>query len=75
MGIIVNKTNEQDNEITRRIDADLRQKQIAAQESEQPDLAEDSEYMENFKKTGKFSWVWVILIFLAILSLVSIILI
>lgn len=75
MGVIVNKTNEQDNEITRRIDADLRQKQIAAQESEQLDLAEDSEYMENFKKTGKFSWVWVILIFLAILSLVSIILI
>ena len=77
MGVIVNKTNEQENELTRRINADLRQKTIAGEEieGETPDLAEDSEYVQNFKKTGKFSWVWVVLIFLAILSLISIILI
>lgn len=76
MGVIVNKNN-QDNELSRRINADLRAKAIAQQrmmnsEGGDPDFVEESEYTKNMKKTGRFSWVWAVLIFLAILSLVSI---
>ena len=38
-----------------------------------PDLAEDSEYVKNMKKTGRFSWIWLVLIVLAILSIISIV--
>ena len=73
MGIIVNKENSND-EITRRINADLRTKMDGTGliEGETPDLVDDSEYMKSFKKTGKFGWVWAVLIVLAILSLISI---
>ena len=79
MGVIVNKNNRQDNELSRRISADLREKAIRASgvvgNDETPDFAEDAEYMQDFKKTGRFGWVWVILIVLAILSVISIVLI
>ena len=75
MGVIVNKNNQQDNELARRIDADLREKALKTSgvEDEMPDFAEDSEYVKDFKKTGRFGWVWVVLIVLAILSIVSIV--
>ena len=76
MGIIVNKEN-QENELTRRIDADLRAKLSgnSREENEEPqtDFTEDTEYMKDYKKTGRFSWLWVILIFLALLSLIAIV--
>jgi hypothetical protein len=79
MGVIVNKNNQQDNELSRRISADLREKAIRASgvvgNDETPDFAEDAEYMQDFKKTGRFGWVWVVLIVLAILSVISIVLI
>ena len=79
MGVIVNKNNQQDNELSRRISADLREKAIRASgvvgNDEIPDFAEDAEYMQDFKKTGRFGWVWVVLIVLAILSVISIVLI
>lgn len=76
MGVIVNKENTNQNELSRRIDADLKARQMAAAEIEgnpDPDLAEDSEYVRNMKKTGRFSWVWLVLIVLAILSVISIV--
>jgi hypothetical protein len=76
MGVIVNKNNLQKNELSRRIDADLRAKQMATADIEgdpDPDFAEDSEYLKNMKKTGRFSWVWAVLIILAILSIISIV--
>ena len=77
MGIIVNKNNQQDNELSRRISADLREKALQASgvvgDEEVPDFAEDSEYVQDFKKTGRFGWVWVVLIVLAILSVISIV--
>ena len=77
MGVIVNKNNQQENELTRRISADLREKALktsgAAEDKEVPDFAEDSEYMRDFKKTSKFGWVWWVLIILAILSIISIV--
>ncbi|MBR2725237.1 hypothetical protein IKF28_00605 [Candidatus Saccharibacteria bacterium] len=72
MGIIVNKENSQD-ELSRRISADLKDRAVEADDVNDPDLAEDAEYLKDLKKTGKFSWAWFILIVLAILSIVSII--
>lgn len=74
MGIIVNKENSQNNELSKRIDADLRARQLASADIEgDPDFAEDSEYVKNMKKTSRFSWVWLVLIVLAIISVISIV--
>lgn len=76
MGVIVNKENTNKSELSRRIDADLRARQMATADIEgnpDPDLAEDSEYVKNMKKTGRFSWVWLVLIVLAIISIISIV--
>ena len=78
MGVIVNKKNYKNDELSRRIDADLRAKALETvggddRDIEDPDFAEDSEYVRDFKKTGRFGWVWVVLIVLAILSVISIV--
>ncbi len=76
MGVIVNK-NEQENELSRRISADLRERAMETakkdDKNEDVDLAEDAEYMKNLKKTSKFGWIWIVLIVLAVLSIISII--
>ncbi|MBR2753661.1 hypothetical protein IKD82_00620 [Candidatus Saccharibacteria bacterium] len=75
MGVIVNKEQEQNNELSRRIDADLRAKAMEtaqASDGDEVDLAEDAEYLKNLNKTSKFGWVWIVLILLAIASLISI---
>ena len=72
MGVIVNKENSQD-ELSRRINADLKDRAEAAAEADDPDLAEDAEYLKDLKKSGKFSWAWFVLIALATLSVISII--
>ncbi|MBQ3353220.1 hypothetical protein IJG89_02675 [Candidatus Saccharibacteria bacterium] len=74
MGVIVNKENTKNDELSRRIDADLRAKLSgnSKEENEDPDLVDDAEYLRDLKKTGKFGWVWILLIALAILSLISI---
>ena len=73
MGVIVNRENKND-ELSRRINADLRTKMdgTGVIDGDAPDLVDESEYVKDFKKTSKFGWVWIVLIFLAILSLVSI---
>ena len=76
MGIIVNKENSND-ELSRRIDADLRAKAMETvnvdADVSDPDFAEGSEYVKEFQRTGRFGWVWVVLILLAIASILSII--
>lgn len=74
MGIIVHKETERNTELNDRIAADLRAR---AQENalEDPDLVEDSDYTKDMKKTGRFGWVWVVLIVLALISLVFIVLV
>ena len=66
MGVIVNKENEKDNELTRRIDADLRAKMSSTSKTEKGkkdvDLAEDTDYVKDLKKTGKYGWVWILLV-------------
>ena len=73
MGVIVNKEQEKDDVLTRRINADLRTKAKEGADVDGVDLVEDAEYLKNTNKTGRFAWVWVALIVLAILSLVLII--
>ena len=75
MGVIVNKEKDQ-SKLSERIGADLRNKKMAGLDIEgeaDPDFAEDSEYLKNTKKTGRFSWMWIVLIALAILSVISIV--
>ena len=72
MGVIVNKKESQD-ELTRRINADLRAKAVeTANGGSDVDLAEDAEYLKDLKKTGRFSWIWIVLVVLAVLSLIVI---
>lgn len=73
MGVIVNKEQEKDDVLTRRINADLRTRAKESADVDGVDLVEDAEYLKNMNKTGCFAWVWVVLIVLAILSLVLII--
>ena len=78
MGVIVNKNDQHNDELSRRISADLREKALKSAgltEDETPDFAEDSEYIKDFKKTNKFGWVWIVLIVLAIISIISIVMI
>ena len=74
MAVIVTKRNH-DTELQKRIQADMDQKMAAKgkkRDAGEPDLVEDSEYLRETKKTGRFGWVWLVLIVLAIISLISI---
>ena len=72
MGVIVNKENQQNDELSRRITADLRARAVAAEDGD-VDMVEDARYLNDLQKTSKFGWIWIVLIVLAILSLISII--
>lgn len=71
MGILVEK-DEDRSELSRRINADLRERATRASKQEDYDGVMDSEYLKNMRKTNKFSWFWFVLIFLAAASLVVI---
>ena len=75
MGIIVSKNNEENSKLNQRITADLRERANKTTLGEDPDLVEDSDYAKDLKKTGKYTWVWIVLVVLAIISLVVIALI
>ncbi len=74
MGIIVNKNDNLNDELSRRISADLRERAVS-EDIEDPDFAEDVEYFKDLKKTGRFSWIWIVLVALAIIALVLIVVI
>lgn len=73
MGIMVNKENQQNDELSRRISADLRARAAEATDEGDVDLVEDARYLQSLQKTSRFGWVWIVLIVLAIISIVSII--
>ena len=73
MGVIVNKENQKDDELSRRITADLRAKAVQEDEGDVVDMVEDARYLKDLQKTNKFGWVWIVLIVGAILSLISMI--
>lgn len=74
MGVIVTKDNSKDDDLSRRIDADLRTKMSGTGviEGDTPDLVDDMDYMTDYKKTGKYGWVWILLVIFAIIALIII---
>ena len=58
MGIIANKDEDRNAQLTQRINADLRAKMSETSKiADEPDAIEDSEYVKDLKKTGRFGWV------------------
>lgn len=76
MGVMVTKDEDDNRTLSRRINADLKEKVERTQmaDGEDPDFIANSEYFEQYEKTGRFGWIWFILIILAVASLVFIIL-
>ncbi len=68
MGIMISKDLEQKSELNRRIASDLRARTASVERLHTPEPDDETE-IENTKKTGRFTWVWIILIVLAIISL------
>ena len=74
MGVIVSKDRDQNSRLTERINSDLRERAMkSSSDVKDSDLAEDSEYVRDFKKTGHFGWIWFVLIGLALISIVIIV--
>lgn len=71
MGIMVQK-NEDGSKLNEQINADLRERAERTSKEMDPDYVEDSDYAKDLKKTGRFAWVWAVLIILAIISLIII---
>lgn len=67
MGIMMSKDMERNSELNERISADLRAR--AQSSRDDVDGVEDSAYIKDTKKTGKFTWVWIVLIVLAIIAI------
>lgn len=75
MGIMVNKENQDRDELSRRINADLREKMAVTQQvsdEKDPDFVDDSDYTVDLKKTSRFGWVWILLVAIALVALVVI---
>lgn len=74
MGILVSKDEDENSVLQERINADLRERiqRQSNEEDNDKDFAENSEYVKQLQRTGRFSWVWFVLIILAIISLVFI---
>ncbi len=75
MGIIVSKNNDENSRLNDRIAADLRERAKETERGNDPDFVEDSEYTKDYKKSGKYTWIWVVLVVLAIISIVAIVMI
>lgn len=72
MGVIVHKETEKKSDLNDRIAADLRTR-AKMEEMDNPDYVEDADYVKDLKKTGKFTWVWFVLVGLALISLILIV--
>ena len=76
MGVMVTKDEDDNKALTEKINADLREKVQKTQmaDGEDQDFIENSEYFEQYEKKGRFSWIWFVIVALALVSLVFIIL-
>lgn len=81
MGVILNREEDKNEELTRKINADLRAKMEASskdegelkKKSEKTDFSEDVDYNRGTKKTSKFGWVVPLSLFVAfIVAIVAI---
>lgn len=71
MGLMMTADQEKKSHINERIRADLRQS-LQSDDRKDPDLVDDANYLKETKKTGRFTWVWIVLIVLALISLLCI---
>ncbi|MBR0488271.1 hypothetical protein IJJ39_01180 [Candidatus Saccharibacteria bacterium] len=70
---MMTKEDDINQDLTRRIDTDLKEKMERTQRNDgkaDPDFTEDSEYVKDFKKTGKFAWLWVLVGIIAVVVLI-----
>ncbi len=76
MGVMVTKEDDNNVALTNKINAELRGKMARTQSDEgtATDFSKDAAYLSDYEKTHRFSWVWFVLIALALASLVFIIL-
>ena len=72
MAIIMNKQAEKRSELTDRVTTSLKERERRESGKAETDFVEDSEYRKGLKKTGRFAWIWFVLILLAIISLIVI---
>lgn len=73
MAIMTSNEQERNSRLDQRITSDLRERtQSSAGRGTEIDFTGEEAAAKNTKKTGRFTWIWVILIVLAVLSLVSI---
>lgn len=76
MGVIVSKQDDKNNELTRRIDADLRAKMDGSskvsKDKKDVDLAEEADYVKDLKKTGKYGWAWIVLVIAVLILLIAV---
>ena len=72
MGIMMTKDVKENSELNRRISSDLRARAVNSNIYDDDDVEEETSEREGRKKTGRFAWVWIILIILAIISLICI---
>ena len=69
MGIMLDRQDENER-LTERINADLRSR--AASSDIDGDYVKNSEYLKDTKKSGRFAWIWIVLVILALASIVFI---
>ncbi|MDO4507968.1 MAG: hypothetical protein Q4B65_01080 [Candidatus Saccharibacteria bacterium] len=64
MAMILDKKEDVNDELSKRISADLRAKANETSKviGADPDLVDDSEYVKDFQKTGRFGFLWVVLV-------------
>lgn len=74
MAIMMNREDDKNADLTRRINADLRAKAESKSKTEvyDVDLAESSEYVKDFKKTGSFTWLWIIIFVIILVVFIAI---
>lgn len=73
MAIMMSNEQERNSRLNERITSDLRERtQSSAGRDAEVDFTGSDTAQRNTRKTGRFTWIWVVLIVLAILSLVSI---
>lgn len=73
MGIMMTKDIKENSELNRRISSDLRARAVNSNIYDDDDPEEEVPESQERKKTGRFTWVWIILIVLAIISLICIV--
>lgn len=72
MAIIMNKETEKRTELTDRVTTSLRERAAQTSGKAETDFVEKSEYGKELRKSGRFGWVWFVLILLAAISLIVI---